>query len=100
MLKNHKVRKSRLHTIKGNVFEDFADQTGLSLKEVESIYMIFDEKGGVLNRFQFKEVFEKLHKDWLGDYENSSAISDLVFRSFDKGKNFKSFKKKKNLINN
>ena len=85
MLKNNKIKRSRLRMLKENDLQYFVDQTGLSLEEVEHIYRIFDEKGGVLNRFQFKEVFESLHKNWLGQYENCSAISDLVFRSFDKG---------------
>ena len=61
--------------------------TGLCQNEISQIVKIFDEKGGVLNRLQFRDVFEYLNRKWLGEYENSSAISDLVFRAFDKGIN-------------
>jgi hypothetical protein len=85
MIKNHVVERSRLHMMKQNDFKYFCDQTGLNFKDVERIFEIFDGKGGVLTRFQFKEVFESLHKDWLGQYDNCAAISDLVFRAFDRG---------------
>ena len=70
MIKNHIVERSRLHTIKQSDFKHFCDQTGLDFEEVERIFEIFDDKGGVLTRFQFKEVFERLHKNWLGQYDN------------------------------
>ena len=85
MFKNHKkVKRSRLN-VKEIDFQFYMNQLDLSYHELERIIKIFDDKGGVLNRLQFKEVFENLNGKWLGHYENSSAISDLVFRAFDIG---------------
>ena len=89
MLKNFKekeTRRSRLDDLKESDFEFFMAQTGLCREEVIRIFKIFDEKGGVLTRPQFKQAFESLNKNWLGHFSNSSEISDLVFRAFDKGK--------------
>lgn len=94
MLKNYKeVKNSRLD-LKDSDYKFFMDQTGLSRAEVEKIFKIFDDKGGVLNRIQFKQTFEALNKNWLANYKNINEISDFVFRSFDKGFY------KKNFINN
>lgn len=77
------IERSRLN-LTDNDFQNYQNQTGLSYEEIKQIYLIFDEKGGVLNKLQFRNVFEYLNKKWLGNYTNSSAISDLVFRAFDK----------------
>lgn len=88
MLRNYKeVKNSRLD-LKDSDYKFFMDQTGLSRVEIERIFKIFDDKGGVLNRVQFKQAFEALNKNWLGNFKNGNEISDLVFRSFDKGLNF------------
>ncbi len=50
MLKNCKEVKERRFNLKESDFKFFMDQTELSRQEVERIFKIFDEKGGVLNR--------------------------------------------------
>lgn len=86
MLNNSKeVKESRLSNIKEKDFQFFMTQTGLSRLEINRIFKIFNDKGGVLNRVQFKDVFEELTRYWLGQYKNTQEISDLMFRAFDKG---------------
>ena len=88
MFKNVKeVRRSRLEQNE-NDFQGFIEETGLSREEVMRIFEIFDEKGGDLNRTQFKSVFESLNKNWLNQFKYSNELSDLIFRSFDKSINF------------
>jgi Ca2+-binding EF-hand superfamily protein len=85
MLRNaKKVTESRLDHITDKDFEFFMKQTELSRKEVEDIFDIFHEKGGVLNKVQFRTAFKALNKNWLKNYEKCDAISDAIFRSFDK----------------
>jgi hypothetical protein len=90
MLKNFKpINRSRLDSLKESDYEFYIEQTGLSRQEVDRIVKIFDERGGVLTRPQFKQVFESLHQNWLGSYKNCAEISDLVFRAFDSSILFK-----------
>lgn len=85
MLRNaKKVTESRLDHITEKDFEFFMQQTELSRQEVEEIFNIFNEKGGILNKNQFKAAFQALNKNWLKNYEKCDAISDLVFHAFDK----------------
>ncbi len=87
MLRNiREVKRSRLE-LQESDFQFYINQTGLSREEVERIAEIFDEKGGDLNRMQFKEVFETLNKNWLDQFKQSRELSDLIFRSFDKSNN-------------
>jgi hypothetical protein len=88
MLRNiREVKRSRLE-LQESDFQFYINQTGLSREEVERIAEVFDEKGGDLNRMQFKEVFETLNKNWLDQFKQSRELSDLIFRSFDKSNNF------------
>ena len=99
MLKNFKpVNRSRLDSMTEEDFMFYMAQTGLSREEVDHIVKIFDDKGGVLTRLQFKQVFHSLNKNWLGIYENCSEISDFVFRAFDRSiLNLKQFYEAKKL---
>jgi hypothetical protein len=85
MFRNIKLTAESRLDYKKYDYKIYEHLTGLSKNEIIQIVNIFDEKGGVLNRLQFRDVFEYLNRKWLGVYENSSAISDLVFRAFDKG---------------
>jgi hypothetical protein len=86
MLKNYKDLKASRLNLKEADYQFFMEQSGLNRQELEEIFKVFDAKGGVLNRLQFKESFNALCKKWLGNYKKSMEISDLVFRAFDKGK--------------
>ena len=69
MLSNAKQVKTSRLDLKESDFQFFVAQTGLSREEVVRIFKIFDDKGGDLNRLQFKEAFESLNKAWLGKYK-------------------------------
>jgi hypothetical protein len=78
---------NRLEFFKEKDYEFFMNETGLSRMEINRIFKIFQDKGksGVLNKKQFKEVFEELTRYWLGHFKDSKEVSDLIFRAFDKG---------------
>jgi ribosome biogenesis protein Tsr3 len=76
--------RSRLNLTEVDL-EFYEKQIEMNRIEILKIVKIFDDKGGVLNRFQFKEAFENLNKKWLSEYSDCSAISDFLFRAFDKG---------------
>jgi hypothetical protein len=88
MLSYEKEVDNRLDFFKEKDFDFFVTETGLSRIEINRIFKIFQDKGkhGVLNKNQFKEVFEDLTQLWLGHFKDSKEISDLIFRAFDKGK--------------
>ena len=100
MLKNIRKTRSRSDSIvvlKDSDYIFFMDETGLSYEEIERFFKLFQEKGGKLNKPQFKECFALLTRNWLGHFSDSSKMSDQFFRAFDKGDDL-FFHLKKNLI--
>ena len=56
MLKNSKeVTDSRLSYFKEKDFDFFVKSTGLSRMEINRIFKIFNDKGGILNKYQVCE---------------------------------------------
>jgi hypothetical protein len=59
MLKNSKeVTDSRLFHFKEKDFEFFVTTTGLSRMEINRIFKIFNDKGGILNKNQVKNLIQ------------------------------------------
>jgi len=59
MLKNSKeVTDSRLSHLKEKDFEFFVTTTGLSRMEINRIFKIFNDKGGILNKNQVKNLIQ------------------------------------------
>jgi hypothetical protein len=59
MLKNSKeVTDSRLSHFKEKDFEFFVTTTGLSRMEINRIFKIFNDKGGILNKNQVKNIIQ------------------------------------------